>query len=158
MVTETAPDTGIILISKNTYEIMDTDYRGIFGSEKSLINRNLEKVNKFALEKNMIAIPIESRIHRVGISADWAWFYYKFKLVTPSSPEANIKFTDITTERDARLSAEFYKQRNRTPTTKATSIKHTSKYEELLRLNELKEKGILTEAEFIQEKEKLLNN
>jgi len=158
VVTETAPDTGVLLIGENVYEIMDTDYRGIFGSENSLMDRNLKKVERFSLERNMVAVPLEARIHRVGILADWAWFYYKFKLVEPIKSKDELKFSDITVQRDARLSEEFYKSRNIKIGNVSTTPQKVDIYDELLRLNELKEKGILTEAEFTQEKTKLLNN
>lgn len=79
-VTTYAPSTGVAQVSENVYEIMDVDYRGIFGSEESLTKRNIEQAETFASARNKVAVPVLARIHRVGLAADWAWFYYRFSL------------------------------------------------------------------------------
>jgi hypothetical protein len=148
-VTTSVPDVGVTNISENIYEIMDVDYRGIFGSEASLISGNVGKAETFASTHNKIAVPILARIHRVGMMGDWAWFYYKFSLADPDSSEANIKFEDIVVERDARLSEEFYQNRHKEG---ASNV-----YDDLLKLDVLKKKGIISDSEFQQQKAKILN-
>lgn len=148
-VTTYAPSTGVAQVSENVYEIMDVDYRGIFGSEESLIKRNVEQAETFASARNKVAVPVLARIHRVGVLADWAWFYYRFSLAAPSSPEAMRKFADIVVERDARLSDEFYRNRSKEG---AITV-----YDEILKIEELRKRGIITESEFQQQKTKLLN-
>lgn len=147
--TTSVPSTSVVPVSGSIYEIMDVDYRGIFGSEESLKERNVEQAVAFASERNKVAVPILARIHRVGIMGDWAWFYYKFSLAAPDSPEAIRKFADIVVERDARMSDEFYQSRLKEG--KATA------YDDLLKLDELRKRGAITESEFQQQKTKLLN-
>lgn len=149
-VTDSIPDEQILHISGDTYEIIDVDKRGIFGSEASLIEGVVDQANEFAETKGKVANPLAARIHRVGILADWAWFYYKFALVNKNTPDAYRKLTDITIERDARLSAEFYINRHK------TEIKSIS--EEIIKLDELRKKGLLTDAEFSAQKKRLLEN
>jgi hypothetical protein len=148
-VTTSVPNEGVEEVSENTYEIMDVDYRGVFGSEESLIRGNVKKSTAFASSHNKVAVPIKARIHRIGIMGDWAWFYYKFSLVDPGSPESIRKFEDIVVERDARLSDEFYQNRHKED---ATNV-----YDDLLKLDELRKKGIISESEFQQQKTKILN-
>ncbi len=148
-VTTSVPSTSVVQVSEDIYEIMDVDYRGIFGSEASLKERNFQQAVAFASERNKVAVPILARIHRVGIMGDWAWFYYKFSLAAPDSPEATRKFADIIVERDARLSEEFYKSRQKEGSVTA--------YDDLLKLDDLKKRGVITESEFQQQKTKLLN-
>jgi hypothetical protein len=149
-VTDSIPDEKILHISGNIYEIIDVDKRGIFGSEASLINGVVNQADEFAETKSKVANPLAARIHRVGIMGDWAWFYYKFALIDKNTPDAYRKLTDITVERDARLSAEFYINRHK------TEIKSVS--EEIIKLDELRKKGLLTDAEFTAQKKKLLEN
>jgi hypothetical protein len=148
-VTTSVPSTSVVQVSGDIYEIMDVDYRGIFGSEASLKERNVKQAVAFASERNKVAVPILARIHRVGIMGDWAWFYYKFSLAAPDSPEAIRKFADITVERDARLSEEFYRSRQKEGAVIA--------YDDLLKLEDLRKSGVITESEFQQQKTKILN-
>ena len=149
-VVDSIPDEQILNISGNVYEIIDVDKRGIFGSESSLIDGVVNQANEFAETKNQVANPLAARIHRVGILGDWAWFYYKFALVDKNTPDSFRKLTDITIERDARLSTEFYINRHK------TEVKSVS--EEIVKLDELRKKGLLTDAEFTAQKKRLLEN
>lgn len=149
-VVDSIPDEQILNVSGNVYEIIDVDKRGIFGSESSLIDGVVNQANEFAETKSKVANPLAARIHRVGILGDWAWFCYKFALVDKNTPDSFRKLTDITIERDARLSTEFYINRHK------TEIKSVS--EEIIKLDELRKKGLLTDAEFTAQKKKLLEN
>ena len=145
-------DEEILHVSGNIYEIIDVDRRGIFGSEKSLIEGVVNMANKFAESRNKAANPLAARVHRVGIAADWAWFYYKFELVDKNTPEAFRTLTDITIVRDPRLSAEFWVNRNN-PETETKNVS-----DEILKLDELRKKGLLTDDEFATQKKKLLES
>lgn len=149
-VMDQVPDEEVLNISNNIYEILDVDRRGIFGSESSLINGVVSQANKFAEKKDKVASPLSARIHRVGVLGDWAWFYYKFMLVDKNSPEAYRNLTDITIERDPRLSSEFFLNRNKT--------ENKSVYDEIFKLDELRRKGLLTDSEFEEQKSHILNN
>ena len=59
------------------------------------------------------------------------------------------RFADIVVERDARLSDEFYRNRHKEGT--------ISVYDEILKLEELRKREIITESEFQQQKTKILN-
>ena len=45
-VTDVVPDEKILNVTGNTYEIIDVDYRGIFGSENTLKSSVLTKADK----------------------------------------------------------------------------------------------------------------
>lgn len=136
-------------VSANVYELTDEDFRGVFGSESSLIERNLLYVDEFASSRSKVPVPIEARIHGVGpCCANWAWFNYKFTLAEPNSPEAQKKFSDIVAVRDERWSGVFQNRHNE---------KSEGRYNDLLQLDELRKKGIISEAEFNEQKTKILN-
>jgi len=145
-----APSTGIVPVSGNVYEIMDVDYRGIFGSESSLIERNLSKVNDFASKQGKVAVPILARKHKFAVASEFSWFYYKFTLVEQGSPESNLKISDIVIERDPRSSADFYNNRNK--------VDQQGVYEKIMHLDELRKEGLLTDTEFEQQKNKLMKD
>jgi len=147
-VEDSTPDEEIMQVKDNVYELLDVDRRGIFGSESSLIAAVVNQANDFAASKGKVASPLAARIHRVGILGDWGWFYYKFALVNKGTPESQRNMTDITIERDARLARDFFVNRHKVET--------VSPYEELLKLDELRKRGVITEAEFNAQKAKLL--
>lgn len=148
-VPDSVPDEEILHVTGNVYELLDVDRRGIFGSEASLIDSVITQANSFAASKGKVASPISARVHRVGILADWAWFYYKFELVDSNDLKAMRNLTDIEIVRDARLANEFYVNRDR--------LDKSTIYNELLQLDELKKKGILTDDEFSKRKNILLS-
>lgn len=147
-VPDNVPDEEVLHVDGSVYEILDVDRRGIFGSESSLIDSVVSQANEFAAAKGKVATPLMARIHRVGILADWAWFYYKFSLVEKGVPEANRKLDDIEIERDPRLAGEFYLSRHK--------VGQKNSYDELIRLDELRKRGIITDAEFSHQKNLIL--
>lgn len=153
-VTDVVPDEKILNVTGNTYEIIDVDYRGIFGSENTLKSSVLTKADKFAKSKGMVASPISARIHRVGILADWAWFYYKFDIVAPGSPESYRNMTDIKIVRDARLASEFYTERNQA----SEAIEQHDVYSEIKNLDKLRKEGLITSEEFESKKKQILKS
>jgi hypothetical protein len=148
-VPDSVPDEEILHVTGNFYELLDVDRRGIFGSEASLIDSVITQANSFAASKGKVASPVSARVHRVGILADWAWFYYKFELVDSNNPKAMRNITDIEIVRDARLANEFYVNRDR--------LDGSIIYNELLQLEDLRKKGILTDDEFSKRKTLLLS-
>ena len=102
----------------------------------------------------MVASPISARIHRVGILADWAWFYYKFDIVAPGSPESYRNMTDIKIVRDARLASEFYTERNQA----SEAIEQHDVYSEIKNLDKLRKEGLITSEEFESKKKQILKS
>ncbi len=153
-VTDVVPDEEVLLISGNVYETLDVDYRGIFGSEDSLKEAVFGRADKFAKAQGKVASPLEARIHRVGVTADWAWFYYKFKLVDPGTPDAYRNITDIKIVRDPRLASEFYAERHQVE----VASKTTDVSAEIRALDQLRKEGLITDAEFEDQKAKVLGS
>ena len=148
-VTEQVPDEQVVQVSGNVYEILDVDRRGIFGSEETLKTAVYEKADAFARSKAKVAVPVAARIHRVGILGDWAWFWYQFKLVEPSSQEAGRTVSSLQIVRDARLSTEFYHERNKVTSESDVEVG-------IRKLDDLKAKGLLSDQEYREQKKRLL--
>jgi len=152
-VPDVVPDEEILHISGNMYETLDVDYRGIFGSEESLKNNAIARADKFAKSRGKVASPVSARAHRVGILADWAWFYYRFELVEPGTPEAYRNITDINIIRDPRIAPEFFAERrmDQPPGEGADDLSA-----QIRKLDQLRKDGLLTDAEFEAQKKRLL--
>nr|WP_321271864.1 SHOCT domain-containing protein [uncultured Tolumonas sp.] len=153
-VTDVVPDEKVLNVNGNTYEILDVDYRGIFGSENSLKSSVITQADKFAKSQGMVASPLSARIHRVGILGDWAWFYYKFNLVSPGTPDSYRNFTDIKIIRDARLAPEFYSERNQIN----EGEEKKDIYSEIKKLDSLRKEGLITNEEFESKKQQILSS
>lgn len=145
---------GLRQVGQDEYEVFYEDHRGVFGSEKSLQKKVVLEANSFASQRGMVASPIEARQHRVGILGDWAWAYYRFELVPNNGSQFNKSADQITFIADANMSNNFLESMERGRLQRSQDKQ--SIYDELLQLNELREKGILTEEEFQEQKELIL--
>lgn len=142
-----AKKQGVFPVTSDTYEVFREDHRGIFGSAESIQREVIEEANDFANKKSMLVVPLEAKQHRVGTLGDWAWGYYKFKLV-PTGESAAVSTTKVQFMADARMSNDFLDTKD-VPTAR-------SSYDELLKLDDLRKKGVLTEDEFQAQKKRLL--
>ena len=139
----------IIKLSPDTYMLFREDHRGIFGSPSSLKAGVISDANKFAEKQGKVAIPISSHFKPMGIGpAQWAEFEYQFRVVDKDDPE--VKRTSLTPkvkviiEKDEKLTSDKTKE------TKDI-------YSELIKLDDLRKRGIITDEEFNARKKKILN-
>lgn len=152
----------IIQISNDTYMLSKEDHAGIFGSMSKLKADVLIEANQFAESKGKVVLPISVREKPVGNKpADWATFELIFKLVDKDSREmgdsafnANRKVMpirpDVSIQRSDAISADI-------------SIKNQDRvksdlYSDLVKLDDLRKRGIISESEFKTLKAKLLSN
>ena len=146
---------GVKQVSADVYEVFREDHKGVFGSEGSLQAKVVAEANAFAERQGMSAEPIEAKQHRVGILGDWAWAYYKFRLVPKSVRSVSANVAEIDFVGDARMSNNFLETKDADSTPMKPS-QDKDLYEELKKLDELRKEGILTEEEFQAQKAKLL--
>ena len=152
----------IIQISNDTYMLSKEDHAGIFGSMSKLKADVFIEANQFAESKGKVVLPISVREKPVGNKpADWATFELIFKLVDKDSREmgdsafsANRKVMpirpDVSIQRSDAISADI-------------SIKNQDRvksdlYSDLVKLDDLRKRGIISESEFQTLKAKLLSN
>jgi len=111
------------------------------------------KANAFAKSKGMVAIGLVSNETPMMVFSHTASFSYQFKLVDPSSHEAMNGGPLVPI-----APVQQFKTEN-TVQTKDTTPKPTADmYSELIKLDELHKKGILTDAEFEEQKKKILSS
>lgn len=146
---------GIVQLSPDTYMITKEDHRGIFGAGASatLKAQTIREANAFAESKGKIAIPIALKAHPVGVMGDWASWEYQFRVVDKNDPEAQrtslAPRADFVIEKNDKISADIR--------TKDETDKKPDLYTELTKLDDLRKRGLITDAEYDSEKQRLLN-
>lgn len=141
---------GIVKLSPDTYMLTRQDRAGIFGNAAAFKADVIQEANAFAEGQGKIAIPISTNEIPVA-PGRFASFEYQFRVVDPNDPEARrtalMPRPDIVIEKTERGSLDI-----RTEKSEKTDL-----YAELIKLDDLRKRGIITEPEFEEQKAKLLN-
>ena len=142
---------GIDQLSPDTYMLSRDDHAGIFGNIGALKAGVIRDANAFAESKGKVAIPISSNTIP-NAPGRFVSFEYQFRVVDKNDPEAKrtalLPRADVVVEKNEKISADVR--------TKDESAKQSDLYTELTKLDDLRKKGILSDAEFESEKKKLL--
>ena len=142
---------GIVKMSPDTYMLTRTDKGGIFGNASAMKADVIREATTFAEQQGKVAIPLSTKETPMR-PGQFASFEYQFRVVDPHDPEARrtslTPRADVVIEKIEKVDANL-KTKDETP--KAKDV-----YAELVKLDELRKRGILTEAEFEEQKRKLL--
>ncbi|MHB8447375.1 MAG: SHOCT domain-containing protein [Rudaea sp.] len=139
-----------VQLSPGIYYITREDKGGVFGNAEAMKASVINDANAFAKSQGMVAIPVTTHFTPM-YPFHFATFEYQFKLVAPDSPEA--KPTPLTQTPNVRV-----EQRGRTQVEihdKSAAPKQDV-YDELSKLDDLRKRGVITDAEFEAQKKKLL--
>ena len=138
----------IVPMGTDTYMIAQTSAGGIFKAMSSLKTEVIQRANQFAESKGKVAIPVASKETPARPGRNMPTFEYQFRLVDKADPRASgaalVPRADIVVE-----SKHAYSDKPQTG-------QRQDVYTELLKLDELKKRGIINEAEFQVQKERLL--
>ena len=139
----------VIPVSSDTYLVKVEDHGGIFAFNRGKMKGEaLKRAKAFADSKNMDVVPVEIKEHPVGILGDWASVEYQFRLV----PKGHFKSKGGKLKREADfISENDYNINHSKP-------QNVDSYDRLIKLDDLKKRGIISEEEFKQEKQKILDN
>lgn len=142
---------GIVQLSPDTYMLSRADRAGIFGNTAALKAGVIKDANEFAKSKGKVAIPLATRETPV-YPGHFATVEYQFRVVDKNDPEAErtslVPRADVVIEKTEKITADVH--------TKDGTSKGVDLYSELTKLDDLRKKGIITDAEFDTEKKKLL--
>jgi hypothetical protein len=146
--------TEIVQLSPDTYMITKEDHAGHLSLNKNkLKSKTISEANAFAESKGKIAIPVAVNEHPAGGFAEWANVEYQFRMVDKNDPEAKrtslVPRANVVIEKTENVSADIR--------TREESDKKPDLYTELTKLDDLRKKGLITDAEFESQKQKLLN-
>ncbi len=143
---------GIVKISPDTYLLSRTDKGGVFGNASAMKADVLREASEFAESQGKVAIPIFVRETPLVVGQGFASVEYQFRVVEKSDPEARrtslVPRADLVIEKTEKINAELK--------TKDETAKPKDVYAELIKLDDLLKRGILTQAEFDAQKKKLL--
>ena len=144
---------GIVKLSPDTYMLTREAHGGIFASASALKAGVISDANAFAESQSKVAIPISAKEKPMGSGpAQWASFEYQFRVVDKNDPEVRrtslVPRADVVIEKTERITADVK--------TKDQTDRSRDVYAELIKLDDLRKREILTEAEFQAQKKKLL--
>lgn len=144
---------GIVKLSPDTYMLSREAHGGIFASASALKAGVISDANAFAESQGKVAVPLSAKEKPMGNGpAQWASFEYQFRVVDKNDPEVRrtslVPRADVVIEKTEKITADV-KTRDQTDRPKDV-------YAELIKLDDLRKRGILTEAEFEAQKRKLL--
>ena len=143
---------GIVKLSPDTYMLARTDKGGVFGNASAMKADVIREANEFAASQGKIAIPISLNESPMYIG-HFASVEYQFRVVDASDPEAGrvnlVPRPNVVIEKTEKTSIDVK--------TKDQTDRPKDVYTELLKLDDLRKRGILSEAEFEVQKKKLLS-
>jgi hypothetical protein len=143
---------GVVQLSPDTYLLSRTDKGGVFGNASAMKADVIREANDFAAAKGKVAIPLY--LHETPLAPGrFASVEYQFRVVDKSDPEARrvnlVPRPDVVIEKTEKTTVDVR--------TKDETLRQRDLYGELLKLDDLRKRGILTEAEFEAQKRKLLS-
>ena len=146
----------IVQISPDTYMISKADHGGVFGGGlPKLKSAVIKQANEFAASQGKIAIPLASSERPMGNGpAQWATFEYQFRVVDKTDPEA--RRTSLAPMPDTVVSIVGAPPQPVAPTKGNERVDDL--YGKLIKLDDLRKRRLITDAEFEAEKRKLLEN
>ncbi len=143
----------VVKLSPDTYIISRTSSAGAFTNMARLKTRVIQDANDFAEKQDKVAIPLSYDWHRPA--QGFPTVEYQFRVVDKDDPEAKrahlVPRPDITIQRDDSIDADIDIDM------KDVTEESSDLYTELMKLDDLRARGILTDKEFQIQKEKLLN-
>lgn len=136
----------IVQLSPGTYFLTRQDHAGVFGNANTMTADVIREATEFAEKQGKVAVPVSLVTKPMGGPGQFATVDYQFRLADKNSPEARVAVL----RRDADVRIES----NSTST--VTSAQPKDVYTEITKLDDLRKRGLLTDAEFDVQKRKLL--
>lgn len=142
-----------VQLSADTYMAVVKNYAGIFGNPQTTKTKAIRAANAFAAKRGKVAVPIAMEMTPAGGPGHWPAAEYQFRLAEQGSAGtaggALLPRADVTVEVNTP---------NSLPATSAPPpATKTDLYAELLKLDDLRKRGLLTDAEFDAAKRRLLD-
>ena len=140
---------GIVQLSPDTYRMSRVDGGGVYADAAAMKASVINDANAFAESRGKIAVPIAT--HEESLRGHLSTIEYEFRLVTAGEPAP--KPTEPARPPQLATGEKVEKADTRPADTTASKPDF---YTELIRLDDLRKRGILTEDEFQTLKAKIL--
>jgi hypothetical protein len=139
---------GIVKLSPDTYMLSRADRGGIFGNAAAMKVEVIQEANDFADKQGKVAIPLG--LKEIPLSPGrLAQVEYQFRVVDKNDPEVKrvslVPRPDVVIEKHEKTKVDV-------------TSKNDDVYEKLIKLDDLRKKGIISNSEFDTEKKKVLGN
>jgi len=152
-----ASNPGIVNISPDTYMITRIDKAGVFGNSASMKAKVFQEATDFAASQGKVAIPVS--VNEVPMfPGRFASIEYQFRVVTTDDPEYSRVFTFYPRSLNLVTESKNTIDLNINQSGTVAQGEKLDVYQELIRLDDLLKRGILSDEEFQSEKAKLLAN
>ncbi|MES2354617.1 MAG: SHOCT domain-containing protein [Pseudomonadota bacterium] len=142
----------LVQLSPDTYVLSKQDTAGVFGNPAKLKATVIQEANDFAASQGKIAIPLEANETPLIPGSRYAQFEYQFRVADSKDAEAKRPLLTPPPKPVIEKTEKSYVDVK----TIDQSEKQKDLYSELLKLDDLRKRGILTDAEFGTLKRKLL--
>lgn len=143
----------VVQMAPDTYTISRIDHGGIFGNAGKLRTKVIQEANDFAQSKGKVAVMSHIQENPLVVGRSFASIEYTFWVLDKDDVDAQ----RIRVRQDANVRVEV---EQRTPAPSAIqpvpALEKPDLYTELSKLDDLHKRGILTDAEFEQQKQKSL--
>ncbi|RYZ77574.1 MAG: SHOCT domain-containing protein [Proteobacteria bacterium] len=144
----------IVQMSPDTYMLTREDHGGVFGNPSRMKADVIAEASAFAMKQGKVAIPLSSNA-TPAYPLHFATFEYQFRVVDPNDPEAQRTSLEpraniVVERRDTtRPAAQLSPEKNKL---------NDDLYNDLVKLDDLRKKKIITTAEFEARKKKMLGD
>lgn len=142
--------TDVVVLAPDTYSISRIDHGGIFGNAGKMKTAVFKEAQAFAESKGKVAVARHIHEEPMGIGR-FASIEYVFWVLDKSDAAAHRE--DLYKEPDhvstENVQIDVKQQESQQP--------KKDLYQEVTKLDELRKRGLLTDAEFEQQKQKLLS-
>lgn len=137
----------VVQIAPDTYSISRIDHGGIFGKMKTKVMKEAEE---FAESKGKVAVMRHIQEEPLRVGQSFASIEYTFWVLDKS--DADARRQDVHKEAD-----QVSEQHMKVEVKQDAPAQKKDMYEQLIKLDDLHKRGILTDADFEQQKQKLLS-
>jgi hypothetical protein len=142
---------GIVQLSPDTYMLSRVDHAGMFGNASALKAGVISDADAFAASQGKVAVVIAAN-DSPAYPGHFATFEYQFRVVDKNDPDARrtslAPRPKVVIEKDEKITGNIR--------TSDEPEKHPDLYTEILKLDELRKKGLITDAEYEAQKQKYL--
>ena len=143
---------GIVPLSPDTYMLSRTDKAGVFGNASAMKADVIREASEFAESQGKVAIPIFMHETPVYVG-HMATIDYQFRVVSKDDPEVrrvSLKpLPNMVIEKTEKATIDVTRTEN--------TLAKTDVYAEIMKLDDLRKRGLLNDSEFNEQKRKVLS-
>ena len=140
----------VVQIAPDTYSISRIDHGGIFGNAGKMKTRVMKEAQEFAESKGKVAVVRHIQEDPLVVGRSFASIEYTFWVLDKT--DADARRADLRKDPD-----QVSDQNVKVEIKQDQTVQKKDLYDQLIKLDDLHKRGILTDAEFEQQKQKLLS-